>query len=303
MKSKLKFFYPKVKNFAEAKTVGQTYSTTNFKMFKTFKFNRGCDNGIEPKRLNEFIKLYIALIKNLPELQYLTGIIHVYVNLKGFVVDGHHKLELHKLYGIPVNFVILAEKKFNEGTDIEIMAAIANFNAKTSKWDGVAHFKTALQFREPLALAIRELKAIYETKYGFKKNLLTPSRIFVLLTEERKGLSSQSKNVEDYCKSELVEVMSTNKFKNEFDFVCAVLKYVTDWNKTYKNIADITPFFIIRHIMPMIWDNELNMKKFYHNMTKTGFMKVSNTMGGIGAWVEEITSKRTKKDEIYTSWM
>ena len=279
----------------------KVYTTTDFSKFKPLKFNRGRDNGIEPKRLAEFHRIY-------EKGEYFHDIIHVCVNLNFDVVDGLHHLTLHndlKKKGIivPLNFAVLPQKEFNEGTPAQKLAAVARYNAKTSKWDATAHFETAIKCKEKLALEIARVKAVYEAKYPFKKNLLTPSRIYAMITEDKKGLSSQSKTVEDYCKSELVKVMSADKFKNEFDFACAVMAKVVAHNKVYEDVAFINPFFVVRNVMPLIWDNELNMRKFYHNLNKRGFMGVSNTMSGIRTFVDEVAKMKPRKDEVLMSWV
>ena len=279
----------------------KVYTTTDFSQFKPLKFNRGRDNGIEPKRLADFHRIY-------ERGEYFFDIIHVCVNLDLEVVDGLHHLTLHddlKKMGIivPLNFAVLPQKEFNEGTPAQKLSAVARYNAKTSKWDATAHFETAIKCKEKLALEIAKLKAVYEAKYPFKKNLLTPSRIYAMVTEDKKGLSSQSKTVEDYCKSELVKVMSADKFKKEFDFACAVMGKVVAHNKLYEEVAFINPFFVVRNVMPLVWDNEVNMERFYYQLNERGFKEVSNTMKGIRIFVNELAELSRLKKSLSMSWM
>lgn len=289
----MKTTFKKVNSFKDVKT-GTVYSTTNFRMFKTLKFNRGRDNSIEPKRVQDFKKLH-------ERGEYFTDVIHLFVNLYGVIIDGHHKLEMHKSIKLPINFTVLPQAEFNEGTEIEILGAIARFNAKTSKWDANAHFDTALKCGEPVALEIAKLKAKYDLKYGFKKNLLTAGRIHTLIKEDPTALKSTLKTVEDYCDKSMIVSMSDKKFKKEFDFVCAVLSAVNDWNEVHKQDSFVTPFFVIRAVMPKVWDNELNMEKFYHNMQKKG-LYISNTLNAVKAWADEVSAMRIKKTETVGSW-
>ena len=289
----MKTTFKSVNSFEKVK-VGTTYSTTNFKMFKTLKFNRGRDNGIEPKRVQDFKKLY-------ERGEYFTQVIHLFVNLYGVIIDGHHKLAMHKELNLPINFTVLPQAEFNEGTEIQILGAIARFNAKTSKWDANAHFDTALKCGEPVALAIAKLKAKYDLKHGFKRNLLTAGRIHTLIKEDQTALKSTLKTVEDYCDKSLLNAMSDKKFEKEFEFVCAVLYSVNEWNAVHKKDSFVTPFFVIRAVMPKIWDNELNMEKFYHNMTKRG-LYISNTLNAVKLWADEVSAMKPKKTEVLTTW-
>ena len=56
-----------------------------------------------------------------------------------------------------------------------------------------------------------------------------------------------------------------------------------------KNNNTITEFFVLRHVMPVIWKKGLSIKHVYANMKKRGFKKMSNTdMKTVGVRVTEI---------------
>ena len=256
-------------------------------MFKTLKYNRGEDNGIDPVRLAKFKKLYESG-------EYFMHVIHVYVNMFGVIIDGHHKLALHKLFNIPVNFTILTQPEFNVGTDIQIMGAIARFNAITSKWDGKAHYNTALKLGLPLAIKIQELKAEYDTKYNLDGRILTPTRIYALLSCDKKRLESSLVSVEDYVNDGLLVNVHTEKFRTEMNFVCTVLKELQEWNVIYEETAKIVPFNMIRAAMPSVWDSELNMEKFMEEVQAVKFKNVANTVKGCIAYTKRIQTKLLK---------
>jgi hypothetical protein len=189
----------------------------------------------------------------------------------------------------------LTQAEYNEGTLLQKIGAIARRNAVTSKWDSKAHFNVALKLRLPLAIAIQNLKAEYMRKYSTDGRMITPSRIFAILTSDSKWLNSDLVTVEDYGKEELIPVMSTEKFKKEFEFVCKVINYLTEWNCVYEETAKITQFNMIRATMPMIWDNMLNMDKFLAEIEskelKERFKGVANTVKGCVMYTKRFQKK------------
>jgi hypothetical protein len=204
------------------------------------------------------------------------------------VIDGHHKLRLHEELNIPVNFTVLTQPEFNDGTDIQIMGAIARFNAITSKWDSKAHYNTALKYGLTLAVKIQELKAEYDQKYELDGRILTPTRIYALLSCDKKRLESNLVAVEDYANDDLLKNVNTVKFRSEMNFVCTVLKELQEWNVIYEETAKILPFNMIRATMPSVWDNELNMEKFMEEIQCVKFKNVANTVKGCIAYTKRI---------------
>lgn len=265
------------------------FSTLNFGMFKKLEFNRGQDNGIDVNRSQRFVKLFL-------DGQYFTDEIHVIVNREMETVDGHHHLDAHeRLFEmgieLPINFTRTLEKAFNEGTQIKKAGGVARRNAINSKWDGMAHFNTALKFGIPLALEIQKLKAEAAYEYGIDKRMMSSSRIFSLLTSDLKRLNSDLVSVEEYDRPDLIAVLSTEKFKKEFGFVCKVINELNKWNEDYSESAKIIPFNMIRAVMPMVWGNMLNMDMFLAEIQTKRFANVSNTVKGCTTYAKKIQMK------------
>ncbi len=284
--------YPLVSSPAEVDVNGK-FSTLNFEMFKPLQYNRGIDTGIDVNRLTRFKKLY-------ENDEYFRDEIHLIVNKAMEIIDGHHHWELHKWLkaqgiDLPINFTITVEKEFNEGTLLQKIGAIARRNAITSKWDNKAHFDIATKLGLPLAIAIENIKAEFCKKYNTDSRMITPSRIFALLKSDKNWLNSGLVTVEDYGDESLIEVMKTDKFKKEFEFMIKIINYIVEWNKAYLETSKILPFNMIRAIMPMVWDNMLNMDKFLQYVeSKENHLKfkgVSNTVYGCSVYAKNHIKK------------
>lgn len=292
MKLKIKSAYPLVSSKAEVTENGK-FSTLNFDMFIPLQYNRGIDTGIDINRLNRFKKMY-------QNDEYFMKEIHLIVNKAMEIIDGHHHWALHKwllAQGIelPINFTITIEDEFNEGTLLQKIGAIARRNAVTSKWDNKAHFDIALKLGLPLAIAIQNIKAEYCTKYNTDSRMITPSRIFALLKSDKHWLNSGLVTVEDYDNNSLIEVMKSDKFKKEFEFMIKMINYIIEWNKVYLATSKIIPFNMIRAIMPMVWDNMLNTNKFLNYVDSKEFhlrfKGVSNTVHGCSVYAKNFLKK------------
>jgi len=292
MKTQVKSTYPLVSSMVETNDNGK-FSTLNFDMFTTLEYNRGEDLGIDNNRLSKFRKLYKCD-------DYFSDELHLFVNRAMEVIDGHHKLALHKwllTQGIelPINFTILTQAEYNEGTLLQKIGAIARRNSITSKWDNKAHFNVAFKLKVPLAIAIQNIKAEYCTKYNADSRMITPSRIFALLKSNKYWLNSGLVSVEDYDDESLIEIMHSDKFKKEFEFMIKMINNITEWNKVYLATSKIIPFNMIRAIMPMIWDNMLNMDKFMDYVDSKEFhlrfKGVSNTVHGCSVYAKNFLKK------------
>jgi len=280
---KVKNYYKSVSDIKEAK-VGKIHSTTNYSMFNTLKFNRGQDNGIDHLRIAKFEKM---IEKN----EFFFSWINVVVNLSGIILDGHHRFMVLKALRMPINFVIAPEPELNVDDEIKLLAAISRLNAVDSKWNAKAHFDTALKSGLPVAIAIAELKAGLGAKYAIDKRPLREARIFALITANEKTLEGKLVTVEDYDNENVLELMSSDKFRKEFDFVCKVMEEVKKWNDEFKDTAKVNEGFMIRAIMPFVWDNMLNMDKFLAEIKKVKFANVANTKNGCKVYVQKIQKR------------
>jgi hypothetical protein len=282
MKS-VKNYYKTVDSLPEAK-VGKIYSTTNYTMFRTLKYNRGEDNGIDPVRLAKFKKL-------IAENKFFFSWVNVVINLSGLIVDGHHRFAVLMALGMPINFTITPEPELNVTDEIKLMGAISRLNAVDSKWNAKSHFDVALKSGLPLAIAIAELKAGLSEKYDIDLRILREGRIYALITRDRKGLESRLVNVEDYLNDNVLNEMSSDRFKKEFDFVCRVMEEIKAWNAVYIDSAKINEFFMIRAAMPLVWDNMLNMDMFLEEIKRVKFANVANTKNGCKVYIQKIQKR------------
>jgi len=279
----VKNYYKSVSSLPEAK-VGKIHSTTNYTMFHTLKYNRGADNGVDQLRLAKFRKL---IEKN----QFFFSWVNVVINLSGLIVDGHHRFAVLQELGLPINFIITPEPELNETNEIKLMGAISRLNAVDSKWNAKSHFDVALKSGLPLAIAIAELKAGLGNKYDIDNRVLREGRIFALITQDKKGLESRLVSVEDYANDNVLELMSKTTFITEFDFVCQIMEEIKAWNVIYKDSAKINEFFMIRAVMPLVWDNMLNMDMFLAEIKKVKFPNVANTKNGCKVYIQKIQKR------------
>ena len=258
--------------------VGRIYQTTNYAMLKPLKYNRGNKDGYVPERV-------AAITKMIDANEFMFGIVHVIVNLKGKAIDGNNRKRGLQERKLPVNFIITAEPRFNApNTDSEILNNVSELNAINSAWFDKDSYLSALAFNEPTAMAIFNLKNEIGAVYGgIIEEMFTPSRIIVLATENKTGLSSQKQSRRTYCSKEIAEKINSDDFKQVVAFACNVLKFVAE------NNPSITPWYVIRQLMPDIWKYDLSLKVTLSNLKNRGFKKMDNTkMAGVKSRVQEI---------------
>jgi len=257
--------------------VGRIYQTTNYAMLKPLKYNRGNKDGHLPERV-------AAIAKMIDSGEFMFDVIHVMVNLKGKTIDGNNRKATLKEKKLPVNFIITAEPRFNLDDESEILNNVSEYNAINSAWHDRDSYLSALSFNEPTAKAIFDLKTEISKNYGgIIGDMFTSSRIIVLATQSRTGLSSQKQSRRTYCSSEIADKINSDDFKKVITFACNVLKFVSETNPS------ITPWYVIRQLMPEIWKYDLSLKVVLSNMKKKGFKKMDNTkMAGVKMRVLEI---------------
>lgn len=257
--------------------VGRIYQTTNYAMLKPLKFNRGVDKGYLPERVT-------AIVKMIDADEFMFGIVHVIVNLKGNAIDGNNRKQGLKERNKPVNFMITAEPKFNLDNESEILNNVSDLNAINSAWFDRDSYLSAQAYDEPTAMAIFNVKNEIARVYGgVIEEMFTPSRIIVLATKDKTGLSSKKQTRRTYCSTEIAEQINSKEFAKLVEFSCKVIKFVSDTNPS------ITPWFIIRQLMPSIWKHDLSLNIVLSNIKKRGFKKMDNTkMKGVKERVLDI---------------
>jgi hypothetical protein len=265
-----------VVNSLDNLVVGQIYTTTNYKMLKHLKYNRGRNDGFVRARVTKIAKM-------VANNTFYFNVCHVLLNLKGLVIDGNNRLKMLSELGLPVNFEITAQPQFNMDDESEILNNVSDYNAINSSWGAKDAFSSALAFGERTALVIDALKTKIENEHGLETTMFTPSRLIALATRYSAGLGGVAQVRRAYCNDETANILESKDFQTELDYVIKMLKFVK------QNNNQIREWFVIRNIMPTVWKKELSMKVVYANMKKKGFKNMSNVdMKGVGYRTVEI---------------
>lgn len=276
-----KMYFTECNDLSQAKS-DTIYSTMNYGgkkdmgMFKLLDYNRGEDNGIESKRLQDFKKI-------VAENKFFFTWVNVVINEMGVVVDGHHRLQLLKELGMPVNFIITSEPKFNPTNDpkgTKLLSAIATLNAVDSKWSGAHHFNAAVKCGVQLAVEIKKMKARFDNKSGVDAKQVTGGRIFNLIKKNVKGLQSTLVDVMDYEDATLIEILLSDDFKAELEFVYGIMSVAKRFNDANRNKKRITGYKIVAAAMPLVWKNKLNMDEFLKAVEIYEFDNVADSWSG-----------------------
>jgi len=271
----VKMFYPECNDSKNAKAEC-IYSTKDYSMFTPLKHNRGEDKGIESKRLNDF-KRVVA------ENKFFFTWVNVIINKAGVVIDGHHRLQLLKELGLPINFIVTHEKKFNPKNDpngVKLLSAIAALNAVNSMWTGTQHFNAAVNSDLQLAVQIKLMKARFDVEFNIDRKQITGGRIFNLLKKNVSGLQSTLVDVSDYEDTSLIERLLSDDFEQELRFIYGIMKTAKNFNQENKNRKRITGFKVVAAAMPLVWDKELNMVKFLKAVEIYEFDNVADSWSG-----------------------
>ena len=167
--------------------------------------------------------------------------------------------------------------------DSEILNNVSEYNAINSAWFGSDAYLSALAFKESAALAISRLKIWLENENGIPAEMFTPSRLIALATHNKKSLNGSVQPRRAYCNKETANILNSEEFKAQLEILVSIIHFAQTSNNS------ITPFDIVRCMMPMVWKYDLSMKVILSNTKKRGFKKMDNTkMKGIKERVAEI---------------
>lgn len=267
--------YPMV-NSLDNLEVGRIYSTTNYKILKPLKGNRGIDAGFVPERVNAFKEM-------IRSGKFLFGIIHVMLNMKGFAIDGNNKLKALEEMGLPVNFMLFNEPAFNVSNPSDILNAVSDYNSLNSSWFAKDSYLSALLYQESCAVAIEKIKTDIETRFAIVDTMLTPSRIIALVKENKQGLGGKAQPRKEYCDDNSAKIINSDSFLKQMEFIANVINMVKAQNPS------ITEWFVIRCLMPVVWSEKLDLNVLYAKIQKVGFKKMENEkMSGIRTKVNQI---------------
>jgi len=135
--------------------VGRIYKTINYEILKPLSYNRGVANGVIMSKVNTIRQM-------ITDGLFYMNVIHVEINLRGEIIDGHHRLVALKYANLPVNFIINSQPEFNCDNASEILNNVSEYNALNSSWSDIDAYMSALGFNEPTAMAIFNLKKYVE---------------------------------------------------------------------------------------------------------------------------------------------
>jgi len=272
----LSTLFPNV-NSLDNLDVGKIYSTTNYEIIKHLSGNRGSKTGYVTKRVNNIIKM-------IESGEFMMGVYHVLINLNGDAIDGNNRSRALELCGIPINFMITAEERFNSGTDSDILNEVSEYNKINSSWADTDAYLSALEYKESTAMAIFNVKNTIAATYSAKiNNQFTPSRFVIIATKNKKGLTSAKQTRKTYCSKSIAKTIETKEYQKVLDFICNVLVFVDATNPS------VTPWRVVAKLMPYVWGYDLNLNKVLKNLKKRGFLNMVDTkMNGIEIRVKEI---------------
>jgi hypothetical protein len=287
------FDFPLVKSLKNLE-IGRVYATKKYNLFSRLDANRGAKNSIKTSKLKEFRELYEAG-------HFYAQASYVLINLKGWIIEGHHRTAMLEAIGVPVAFIVTAQPEFNMGTKSEVLNHVSRFNSVNGKWTGIDAFNSALSCEEPLAVAFDEIRAELKAKYD--NRMLTPGRLYALLTENEKDLHGNNKDRSVFCNEGLAEKALKQDFALKLKYIMRVCQLVNDFNADPDVIKKMDAWKVIKAIMPMFWSNEANMDKMFHLMSVDKFKNISKvTMPVIRAYLTELSHKRVNKNVNLIAW-
>jgi len=247
--------------------VGRIYTTYNPKILKPLKYNRGTKEGYVRQRVNAIKKM----IDN-NENPFFFDVCHVTLNLEGRVIDGNNRKKALAEKGKPINFMILAQAQFNLPDESEILNNVSDYNAINSSWSDNDAYISAFTFGEKTATTIDKIKTSLENEHGMPNTMFTPGRLVALAQKSKGGLGGRKQTRRTYCDTKLNEIMSTNEYQKLLDFCVSVIKFAQ------KNNPSIEPWFVVRGLLPSVWENDLNYNIVLKHLRKTGLKNLTTTL-------------------------
>lgn len=265
-------------------STGVIYTTTNYSILKVLKGNRGSECGSLKSKVNSYVKL-------IKSGMFFEGTSPIIINVKGWVLDGANRLKALQICAKPVEFIITSDEKLNNCTKSEFLDAIAFYNDVNTTWTGGQSFESALISKAPLAIAIDKTKAKMVAEYHITKKDITPAQLYAIVAKQK---ARGKKNRTNYKDKELVKEIKTERFEKDIKFVSRLIQYLKP--------TAMRPSDVVNQVMPLIWDNEIDRNRFYHNLLKHGFENTANVAKEIKPKVLELANKRIKRDAELTAW-
>lgn len=220
--------------------VGKIYKTIMFGIFTALMYNRGVANGIIQKKV-------IAIKEMIQNGLFFMNVVHVEINLRGQIIDGHHRFMALQQMGLPINFIINMQPEFNCDDPSEILNNVSEYNEINSSWSDKDAYMSALGFNEPTAIAIQKLK-MYVNDNAIDSNIFTPARIIALATKWVTGLGGRKQKRAVYCSRENADIINSNVFYDEVNEIIELIKFLEG--------NGLNPWFFVRAMKPMDWSGE-----------------------------------------------
>jgi len=198
---------------------GRNYITYNYSIFDFLIYNRGVKSGVKNTRVQKFINL-------VKENKYYFDLAVIIVNQNGVILDGRHRFEQAKACGLPVLFVITDDPRLNIANGFELACNIAIFNAHNPKWESTDNYNTAVLFKRSLAVHMDSILGKLSTNYPKVDSTVFKSTQFIhLLDFKHLKTTLRSRTLEEFDRTELLNVAVTKEFNEALKSVLSIISY------------------------------------------------------------------------------
>lgn len=225
-----------IKEFAKCDYL-RTYQTKNSDLFVVMIENRGAENGIENKRVKQFLDLE-------KEGKFVAEDCHIRVNVLGRLIDGTHKYEKCRRLGQYINFMIVPDRMFNNVDRRTFANNVSLYNAINSAHRDKNNLESSIACGERCALNVVKLVAEVTTLKSFVKNPLTPTRVIGIVTNFEKGTTNRKQLREVYCNDTYADIMETSEFKTKFNSIIEFMQIISRANKNIRSYGVVRQLIV-----------------------------------------------------------
>ncbi|MFW6246708.1 MAG: hypothetical protein ACOC22_00835 [bacterium] len=264
--------------------VGRIYQTIMYSILLPLAYNRGIGTGIVNRKL-------VAIKQMIEAGLFYMHVVHVEINLRGQIIDGHHRYMALMQMGLPINFIINMQPQFNCEDPSEILNNVSEYNKINSSWSDTDAYKSALGFNEPAAMAIFNIKKHIEQK-GVDSAIFTPARLIAVATKNSKGLAGSKQKRIVYCNKEYADIINSPAFYSEINEIIDLLKYLGEKK------APAAHWYYVRAIKPIDWSGERSFENTFNLLQKDAFKSIpqdAKNAGDIKTYIEELIGKESLK--------
>lgn len=273
-------------NTLKGKCPGVFYQTTKYGLFKNTKTNRGEENGIVESKVKKLIKIILAGLF-IPKLQ------HIMVNLKGEIIDGHHRFEALKRLGMPIYFVLYDADEVNNKSQLEVTKILILINSIDPRWNGPQKFRAAVENDIEIALEIDLIiNETIEKIDGLDKRSFTPSKVIGILRHDPQYLHGNQLTIEDFEDEELLDRIRSKEFRSDIAFMGAVMGLLANDRKCVAEKRNV-----VQYLFKAIWNPDIGIskEKAYTYIFRKGFKCAFNDADSINDRIREIANTTIRK--------